>query len=603
MNTRLIPDLTKINAKFEGYKLSPFGDSVYRTSLSEGNIFVQDKTTDHRLGFRDLQARIRHSHLIYGFPLDDNRGTCFCIDKQFNLHMIVFNKSTKQTNFFFITQLIQPLPVPSFTEPADTVPIEPQIPTAIAISPELLVVSNGVGDIELIGIEEKYGVMLGTSLSSVCYLGTGTEGISPVPCMLLTARKIKEKIVLVACSRATSKKTEFNVATLQMNVPTTETERLEDGSFVLMLHTLHIQKGAEVPVYCSITPSGERCIFGSESRYVKETFSEDQEQEEIKSPMEVADPYKWTQDGADITVAFQLPDTVTKSTINCKFITDHLSLFVRVGNETIVSYPYRKLWSTVRPDECIWTFESGLLTLFLTKVDQHTRWPQLFNHDDGVLENLSQDSLMDIKNKLEKLTANDDDSNNKPKDGTMALSSEFSKPVQHPAATDMDEEIDQGGQPIIFSVYDTNGTVVDEFSSGTFSWICQSFTNTPHLPSVCLQMDVDGLVFSFTELQDLSIKVDHQISLDAFAFVQASKRDARFVHHDPNFHFTSIIESSRNAYIYLHHNDKRILETQTLIDLTQGHDVDVIGAQLVLPNVLMILTESQIVIIELTEIN
>jgi hypothetical protein len=92
MNTRLIPDLNKINSKFEGYKLTPFNKGLYRTDLLQGNITIHKDNNDHRMGFRDLQARIRHSHLIYGFPLDKSRGSSFCIDQEFNLNMIVFDK-------------------------------------------------------------------------------------------------------------------------------------------------------------------------------------------------------------------------------------------------------------------------------------------------------------------------------------------------------------------------------------------------------------------------------------------------------------------------------------------------------------------------------
>lgn len=475
--------------------------------------------------------------------------------------------------------------MPAFTEPSEIVPIEPQLPSIITLSLELVLASNGVGDIELIGMEEKDGVMLGTSLASVCYLGTGKEGITPVPCMLLTARQVKDKIIMVVCSHTATKKTEFNIATLEMNIPTPETERLSDGSFVLMLKTLHIQRGSEVPAYCAITPSGKRCIFGSETKYVNEDYRQVEDEKE----MEVDDPYKWNQEGADITIVFELPSETPKSSINCKFLVDHLSLLVKSGDDLLVSYPYRKLWSTIRPDECLWTFESGLLTLFITKMDENTRWPQLFDHDDGVLENLSPDALSEIKNKLERLTASE---------GTMTSTPQ---PAQHPASTDMDEEIDESGQPIIFTVYDTNGIIVDDFHSGTYNWICKSYDKTKLMPSICLQMDVDGLVFSFHESADHSIHIQHEATFDAFAFVQASKRDGRFTLHDPNFKFTSIIESSRNAYIYFNHEDKRTVEVQTLIDLTQGNDVDIIGAQLVLDDTLMVLTDTQIVVIDLTE--
>ncbi|KAG1067421.1 hypothetical protein G6F42_026506 [Rhizopus arrhizus] len=167
-----------------------------------------------------------------------------------------FLQLTKNLQTHLITQLIKPLGgIPAFVDLDSTVPIEPQLPSAVSVSRELLLASNGVGDIELIGMEEKDGKMLGTSLASVCYLGVGNEGISPVPCMLLAARQIKAKIICVVYSRTASKTTEFNIATLELDIPTETTKRLDDGSFVLLLKTLHIQTGPEVPGYCAITPS------------------------------------------------------------------------------------------------------------------------------------------------------------------------------------------------------------------------------------------------------------------------------------------------------------------------------------------------------------
>lgn len=479
-----------------------------------------------------------------------------------------------------ITQLIKPLAVPAYTEPDSNVPIESQLPSAIALSRDLVLTSNGVGDIELIGLEQtQSGTVLGTSLASVCYLGTGEEGISPVPCVLLAARQVKSKIILVVYSRAavSNKSTQFNIATLEMNVPTPETERLGDGSFVLMLNTLHIQTGSEVPVYCAITPSGQRVILGSETKY--RNSQDDEEQKEVQ-PMDIVpqnNDYQWSQDGADITVQFQLPSTTSTSCINCKFVVDHLSLLVQ---NTTITYPYRKLWSTIRPDECTWTLEEGLLTLFIAKSDQHTCWPQLFDKDDGILETLTSDQLSNIKASIDRLQQD-------------------AHPAQHPAATDMDEDVDDVGQPVFFEVYDNKtGKVCDEFHSGGYSWICTSFTTKNGLPTVCLQMDVDGLVFTLTEQED-TIQIEHTATIDAFGFVQASKRDARFIHHDPLLKFAAIIESGRNAYIYYHHQDKRLEEVQTLVDLTKGHDIDIVGVQLLLENTLMVLTESNLIVLNL----
>ncbi|GAN08569.1 tumor antigen cml66-l [Mucor ambiguus] len=597
MNTRFKLDTDKLNLKFEGYKLRPFQEATSLIRFPLDGIQVYEPTNDQRLGFRDLQARIRHSNLIYGHPLDQSRGSSFCIDQEFNLHMIVYDKLTRNLQTHLITQLIKPLgSVPGFVELDSTVPIEPQLPSAVSVSRELLLASNGVGDIELIGMEEKDGKMLGTSLASVCYLGAGNEGISPVPCMLLAARQTKAKITLVVYSRTASKTTEFNIATLELDIPTNTTERLDDGSFVLLLKTLHIQTGPEVPVYCAITPSG-KCIFGSEVRYnkVKILPHEDEvggAEDGTPTPMDIIEEapkqevYQWSQEGADITVQFKLPENTPKSAISCKFVVDHVSLLVQNSS---ISYPFRKLWGTIQPDESLWTLEDNTLTLCMTKMDENTRWPQLFDKDDGIMETLSDHHLSEIKNRLAKFTSEDTST-------SLVPNPAFVQAAQHPAATDMDEDVDDAGEPIVFGVYDRSGNVVDEFNSGTCRWICSSYEAAHNLPSVCLQMDVDGLVFTLTEVGD-AIQIEHTATLDAFAFVQASKRDARFIHHDTDLHFASIIESSRNAYIYYHHDDKRLEEVQTLVDLTQGHDVDIMGAQVVHEKTLLILTESQLVLI------
>lgn len=507
-----------------------------------------------------------------------------------------FLQLTKNLQTYLITQLIKPLGgVPAFVDLDSTVPIEPQLPSAVSVSRELLLASNGVGDIELIGMEEKDGKMLGTSLASVCYLGVGNEGISPVPCMLLAARQIKAKIICVVYSRTPSKTTEFNIATLELDIPTETTKRLDDGSFVLLLKTLHIQTGPEVPVYCAITPSG-KCIFGSETRYNNVRLLQHEDDDVVEdgkaTPMEIVeespkkDAYQWSQEGADITVQFQLPENTPKAAINCKFLVDHVILLVQNSS---VSYPFRKLWSTIQPDESLWTLEDNTLTLCMTKVDENTRWPQLFDKDDGILETLSDHHLSEIKDRLAKFTSEDNTS-------SLVPNPSFVQAAQHPAATDMDEDVDDAGEPVVFSVYDRSGNVVDEFNSGTSRWICSSYEAANKLPSVCLQMDVDGLVFTLTEVGG-KIQIEHTATFDAFAFVQASKRDARFIHHDIDCHFTSIIESSRNAYLYYHHDDKRLEEVQTLIDLTQGHDTDIIGAQIVYEKTLLVLTESHLVLI------
>lgn len=502
--------------------------------------------------------------------------------------------------------------IPNFTQPDQAVPLCPEYPSLIALGPELILAANGVGDIELVGIEQQgERQLVGTILTHAQYEGEGSEGISPVPCVLLAARRIKTKVVMVVYSQVASKKTLFNITTMEMDIPTSATDN-KSASASASLTIRHIQQGLEVPVYCTITADGNQCIYGSESRYthLKSHMVKDSDGDLAVVDMETdvgdqsdnvpvqmaASQYQWTQEGSEIIMQFELPAGTPASAISCKFTHEHLVLIVR-AQEAEFSFPYRKWWTTIIPDESTWTIEpTGLLSLHITKQDERSRWPHVFEKDDGVLETMDKEKLQEIAKQLEKFTSD-----------PSVDSGPFMQ--QHPAATDMDEDVDERGQPITFEIFDTTGACIEEITSTGQEWLSNSFENpsTHHLhhyqgslpPSIVCKSDVDGLVYSWstTNEKNQPLTLEHTATFDAFAFVQASKRDTRFVRHDPHLGFITIVESSRNCYIYYRHGDNRIVEKQTLVDLTQGHDIDILGVQLILDGILMVLTESEIITI------
>ncbi|KAI8366627.1 uncharacterized protein BYT42DRAFT_549719 [Radiomyces spectabilis] len=604
MNKNSIKKLTAnnelINTKFEGYKLQPFPEetNLCRTALPGGRLQINKLPHNNRMGFRELQARIRFSHLADGFPLNDHTGTAFYVDDEYAVVMILFDKVTRSTEFFQIAQLVRPLnSVPSYTIPDQEIPLESQYPSVIALNSGLVLACNGIGDIELIGLEAKSdNTVAGAVVASASYEGDTTEGMTPVPCVLLSAKIIKEKIVMIVHSRASGTKTVFNIATLEMDLPNASSVRRADGVYESKLTTLHIQQGPEVPVYHAITNDGDHCILGSEVRY--ETIrglatDADVEMEPVCKTDGVA-PYEWMQDDSEISMEFAIPVGVSKNAVTCNFTRDHLSLIVQEKNFTL-SYPFRKLWSAIRPDESTWTIDStaGKLTVSLAKHDEHTRWPHVFEMDDGNLEKVDPSRLQTIAERLEKFTSDVDEEN--------PPTTAFVQAMQHPAATDMDEDIDEGREPVLFVVYNRHGQKVDEISSGNNEWICRSFDTHRHhrvLPTFCVKDDVDGTVYALN-FEDEELKAKHIATFNAFAFVQASKRDSRFIHYDLLNQFVTIVESTRNAYIYYRSGEKNNVERQTLVDLTQGHATDVIGAQLILDRLLMVLTEDEIIVMEI----
>lgn len=471
--------------------------------------------------------------------------------------------------------------MPSYAEPDPTVPIDRHYPSIIAVTPTILVVSDGAGYIQVFqqNVETENKISAST-LGTVVYEGDGTEGISPVPCTLLAGRLVNDAIILVLYSNVASTSTKFNICTMELTLQPPA------------LKLLYMQRGSQVPEYVSL--DDDFAIFGSETQYevVKRAdedvkmMTEEEEKAVDKEARDIAlhkvPPYSWTQDQTDITMQFVLPAGTPKAAISCAFTNQHLNLIIR-AQDVDISYPYRKLWSTVKADECIWTLEptTGLFTIFLVKRDEHTRWPHIFDTDDGVLETLDKNRLVEIAERLEKFTSTKEETGNGPTVQTH----------QHTVGADIDEDIDQDGQPIRFTVLNKRGEITEQISSAGSEWLCNAFGTNP---SVCVKADVDGQVYTF-ERKGIIIEPKHVATFDAFAFVQASKRDSRYVKLDPSYQFAIIVESNRNAYIYYRHGDKRTIEKQTLVDLTQGRNIDILGVQLVLDRVVMILTEVEII--------
>ncbi|ORX50103.1 hypothetical protein DM01DRAFT_1409116, partial [Hesseltinella vesiculosa] len=598
IHSRLTIQPQLLNAKFEGYKLETFPEDkqLIRSTLPFGRLQVtrQGQLHSSRLGFRELQARVRFNHLTMAAPYSDAKATCYFVDSDYNVIAVTFNADTRSTAFDKVIELSKPMEaIPNYTQPSDTTPLQTEYPSIVSLDHELILAANGYGHIDLVQLARTQGACSGTVVASYAYPGLGNEGVSPVPCVLLAARRIaSNKIVLVAYSQTPTKKSGFNIATVEL-VFTLAGKNVDQHD---ALTIRHIQQGSEVPVYCDLTPDGQTTVLTREEPLtcvLPEVT--DKDTDPIGTFPSSADPlpatpapappppYQWTQEGADFTLQFQLPAGTPKSAVRCQLTKDHLTLFAHALDQELV-YPFRKWWSSIKSDESTWFLEpSGMLSLCLVKQDEHTRWPHVFDIDDNVLETLDKEQLERISKQLDRLA-------------------EASDMAMHPAATDMDEDIDEDGTPMQVDLIDANGHCTHAIQSGQ-QWLGRAFdlqrfpcltsdnSNGELLASITTKVDVDGPVYGWH-----GDHLNHIATFHALGYIQASKRDQRFTFHDPGLQFAVIVESSRNAYVYYHHPDLRLHEQQTLIDVTAGHDSDILGVQLILDRVLMFLTESHVVV-------
>ncbi|KAG0228942.1 hypothetical protein BGW41_003218 [Actinomortierella wolfii] len=388
------------------------------------------------------------------------------------------------------------------------------------------------------------------------------------------------------------------------------------------------------------------------------TSSTSSEGQEGKKPDILQQPYVWTQTESDVTVCFALPKGTTKHAIQCRFSATNLTLRVNLLTPAaersidpsqwhIPHYDGFPFFDGVRPDECYWTIEprTGLLTLTLEKRHSKTRWPQLFDENvdqNPVDETLDPNELAEFRERLEKYTS----------ENLVSSSSEASQnrpSVVYPSLTqDAQEDIDSEGEEIRFSWVQAEHDGADIIKATTMAaghdWISEQFPSfEPHIldggveqpfqiPSVCLKHDVDGLVYRIqhtpqssrssaamstadrqtttTNNNNLDLRLVHVSTFDALAFVQASKREKKFVMHDPQGRFCVIVETHRNLYVYMHtvggqHKPKN--ERQIVIDVAQmvqrsasqyhgnkraaDDRIEILGCQLISDGVLVVLLE------------
>ncbi|KAF9434077.1 hypothetical protein BGZ76_008626 [Entomortierella beljakovae] len=443
-------------------------------------------------------------------------------------------------------------------------------------------------------------------------------------------RKSDKKTIFIIslCSMvwtgSSSKSATSNTTTTDMDMDVESSQPLENK-------TIHSIRGTDVPSYCALDPSNEGYVIGSFSAYkpTKDPVVE-QKTRYLEPGSEAMDldgtdigvkpsdpPYIWTQTDSDVTVCFGLPKGTTKHSVYCKFTRQGLELHVNLSQPTdqavrLPDIDKMPLFDLVQPDECFWTLESatGVLTITLEKKNTKTRWTQIFDEGadlDPVAETLDPSVFAEYKSALEKYTT--ENSGGGPgRDSTLLPS----------LTQDPQEDIDEEGEDIKLSwIQSEDGVdIIRAATIGTgHDWIGQAFpcfdvrqgerTNFS-MPSICLKHDVDGLVYAVQHVpgstpsqssiqQDNGVmRFDHVSTFDALAFVQASKREKKFVLHDPHGRFCVIAESSRNVYIYWHTANASLSnERQTVVDVSKGRHVDVIGCQLIDDGVLVVLMEGQ----------
>lgn len=306
-------------------------------------------------------------------------------------------------------------------------------------------------------------------------------------------------------------------------------------------------------------------------------------------------PYSWTQTTDSVTVAFPLPSNLPKSAIRVTFTAQSLSLLVTPELPTpleLPKYMTKPFWDGINPSSSYWTWDKeaekrvGVLSLHLDKQHEGTKWMHLFASsgtgdptDEEVPETLDPSELWHIREALEKYTS-------AVIDGEDASGLGLGRGVPSLAEGEMDDSVDASvGNNFQVTWIGVDGTkpswAVDERES-QWSLLSTPVPGQSKEESLVVKSDIDGLLFALPPVElPTPLNWVHTSTFPVLAFVLASKRDTRFVHHISSKAVLAFESGSGfgrgNVYIYRSPVGKQAVAKQSVLKVSGGTSGSLLG--------------------------
>jgi hypothetical protein len=476
-----------------------------------------------------------------------------------------------------------------------------EYPSAVFLSASLIFVADGLGAIYAFHISEEGQF----ALAALFHSSTG-------PCRLHSAHNVSDlEAIAVLSSRnkethevlpdVRGRSISFDVWAAKFELP------MQSSGAPTDLNIIWSRRGNSVPLYTSYDPTRQAVLIFGGSVYENlevpplPTYEPTGDEiapipragEDLENPA-IPPPYSWTQTEDSVTVAFPLPAVTKKSNIHVAITSKTFSLSISgVESQNIVlpSYAEKRLLEPIHTSSSYWTWDRegshtfGLLTIYFDKAQTGYKWMHVFESSgmsvDGggdveVPETLDPSELALIRDNMEKFTA-------AIQSGEDSSGLGLGRGVPSLAENEMDEELDSNvGRFAVITMVGLNEQV------GPYSHPIQLLA-TP-LPGVneagpstfIMKHDVDGTVFSL-EPSTLSSQPEwtHISTYNALAFVLASKRDTRFIHHIPGkavYAFESGARSrGANIYVYRSDSPQSIWAKQAILRVGDGSGGALLG--------------------------
>jgi len=253
--------------------------------------------------------------------------------------------------------------------------------------------------------------------------------------------------------------------------------------------------------------------------------------DELSKPL-----FAWSQTHEDVSIAFHVPETITKADIVFSLAGQTIKIGTKDGDWLLNG----ELHGPIDRDGCAWTLGKSILEVTLAK-NQLCPWDRVVEGDDTpetVDTPLDAAALESLKHLTTDSWAADPD-----------------KPAK-PFNTQELEECDVGGdETATMAVFDRKTLAfvhVTSTAANQVLFVAPS-TSNEECPALCLRHDVDGLVWQPSPTESAR-PFRHVAALHAFGYVAASKTRRRFLAAAADFSFAVIADVDRHVYVYRQEN-------------------------------------------------
>ncbi|RDB18017.1 NudC domain-containing protein 1 [Hypsizygus marmoreus] len=622
------PSRSLLNPKFEGYKLDPISqaDVVARFPLQykPTQATISGKTS---FSFQEIQSRVTHNHIA----VCSDAGRALYVDSDSRVILIDIDAGTLSPIFRILFEL------PTSIQSGAVATRNHEYPSAAFLTSNTVFVSDGRGVMYVLQIKdegpsEAVGVfVLSSSSMDSPFRIHGVHRTSPTTAIAILSSRFYGVASEVNSETERSGKavqTAFDIWGAKI-----ELLSLRPKGDIHVLDILWRRRGQEVPFYTAYPEATSSFLLLGGTSYREIDVApppsyEPKTNEYAPIPradelldMEVSgppkpSPYSWSQTPDAVNVAIPLPANTPQHTITVLFSQQTVTVHIDEEIETSVPIPRyseKRLWDGISPSSSYWTWDReaehsfGLLTLYLDKQHEGTRWSQVFApsgpDDVEVVEALDPSELWQIREALEKYTT-------ALREGDDASGLGSGRGVSSLAEGEMDMEVDGSvGRAAYLTWVGEDGSTPPWWKNAeeiSFQLLSTPIPGSdPSNVSLVVKNNLDGTVHSLNVNAANTPEWAHTSTFSALAFVLASKRDTRFTYHAPNAVFAfegGVRDRGGNVYIYRASPVQEKWAKQAILKVDDGYGGSLLGVGAVKAGqgipIILCLTEGELVLIK-----